>query len=152
MKRLVEALLLIASIGGGFTGFCIVLGEIVKATSFSMGHFIIYGSALFLFAFFVYAGLAFAANKANIKPLKIAFLLQIPWVSSPILVYKLASGFSLSGILHFGGFQFVYNLGSDFNFGILNGQPWGIGFNLAAVILFFLASKFQSTVPNNQTL
>ncbi len=150
MNRKSEALLIVASIGGGFMGVSIVLAELLKVSYFTLGHFLIFGSALAFFGYFIYAGLVFASNNENNKHLKITFLLQIPWVSSPILVYKIAAGFSLSGLFHAGGFNFLYNMGSDFNFGIFNGQSWGLGLNIAAVGLYYLASNQVATVPNKK--
>lgn len=150
MNRKFVALLIIASIGGGFMGVSIVLAELLKVSYFTLGHFLIFGSALTLFGYFIYAGLVFASNNENNKHLKITFLLQIPWVSSPILVYKIAAGFSLSGLFHAGGFNFLYNMGSDFYFGIFNGQSWGLGLNVAAVGLYYLASNHVATVPNKK--
>ena len=129
-------------------GVSIVLAELLKVSNFTLGYFFIFGLALILFSYFIYAGLAFASNNENNKHLKITFLLQIPWVSSPILVYKIAAGFSLSGLFHAGGFNYLYNIGSDFYFGIFNGQSWGFGLNVAAVGLYYLASKHAATVPN----
>jgi hypothetical protein len=149
MNRKFVALLIIASIGGGFMGVSIVLAELLKVSYFTLGHFLVFGSALTLFGYFIYAGLVFASNNENNKHLRITFLLQIPWVSSPILVYKIAAGFSLSGLFHVGGFNFLYNMGSDFSFGIFNGQSWGLGLNVAAVGLYYLASHQVATVPNN---
>jgi len=130
-------------------GVSIVLAELLKVSYFTLGHFLVFGSALTLFGYFIYAGLVFASNNENNKHLRITFLLQIPWVSSPILVYKIAAGFSLSGLFHVGGFNFLYNMGSDFSFGIFNGQSWGLGLNVAAVGLYYLASHQVATVPNN---
>lgn len=131
-------------------GVSIVLAELLKVSYFSLGHFLIFGSALTLFGYFIYAGLVFASNNENNKHLKITFLLQIPWVSSPIFVYKIAAGFSLSGLFHAGGFNFLYNMGSDFNFAIFNAQSWGLGLNVAAVGLYYLASNQVVTVPNKK--
>lgn len=131
-------------------GVSIVLGELLKVSYFTLGHFLIFGSALTLFGYFIYAGLLFASNNEKNKHLKITFLLQIPWVSSPILVYKIAAGFSLSGLFHSGGFNFLYNMGSDFSFSIFNGQSWGLGLNVAAVGLYYIASNQVVTVPNKQ--
>ena len=107
MNRKLEALLIVASIGGGFMGVSIVLAELLKVSYFTLGHFLIFGSALTLFGYFIYAGLVFASNNENNKHLKITFLLQIPWVSSPVLVYKIAAGFSLSGLFHAGGLYYL---------------------------------------------
>jgi len=148
MIRKSEALLLISSIGGGFAGITVTFGQIFNISYFTLGHFIIFGSALSLFGYFIYAGLSFANDKINIKHLKIAFLLQIPWFTSPILSYKIASGLSLSCLFYPGSFNFLYNIGSDFSFGIFDGQTWGIGFNLAAVGLYFVAMKYTLSVPN----
>lgn len=143
MNRKIEALLLIASIGGGFMGVSIVLAEIINISYVTFGHILAYCTALALFSYFVYSGVAFANDKSNVRHLKLSFLLQVPWFVSPILSYKIAAGFSLSGIVHFGGFQFLYNMGSDFSFGFLNGQSWGVGLNLAALGLYYLASKID---------
>lgn len=122
-------------------GVSIVLAEIMNFSYFTLGHILVYGAALALFSYFVYSGVAFANDKSNVKHLKLAFLLQVPWFVSPLLSYKIAAGFSLSGIVHAGGFQFLYNMGSDFSFGLLDGQPWGLGLNLAAFGLYYLTSK-----------
>lgn len=148
MSRKIEALLLIASIGGGFLGLTIVLAQLSQVVSFSLGHLLVFGAAIIAFSYIIYAGLEFSSNPDNVRPLKIAFLIQIPWFSSPILAYKMAAGFSLSGILHANGFNFLYNIGSDFSISILDDQSWGLGVNLAAIVLYFLATKGVKAVPN----
>ena len=147
MNKKIVALLIIASIGGGFMGVSITLAGLLNAPNITFGYILIFGSALGVFGYFIYAGLVFASNNENSKHLKISFLLQIPWVSSPIIVYKIAAGFSLSGLFYTGGFRFAYNIGSDFSFAIFNGQSWGIGVNFAAVGLYYLATK---TIGNTE--
>jgi hypothetical protein len=92
-------------------------------------------SALFLsvYAFVMVSGLMFVYSERHVVPLIIAFAVQVPWVSSPLITYRLAAGFHLTVGLIGGNMTGGFNLGSDFQFYIFHRFPWGFGVNIFAL-------------------
>lgn len=143
--RLTRAIMLLATIGGGFTGFMVTLGVLLQATTISPGQVLIFVIVLSLYAYITWVGLKLAEdNQSQISEstadhLKRAFVLQIPFISSPLIHYKMSSGFNFTTILHGEGASWFWNLGSQFQLNFLTGDKWAIGVNFAAIILFWMA-------------
>ena len=96
-----------------------------------------------LYAFVAAAGLLFVYDPQRTRLLQAALAIQIPWISTPIIVYKFASG--LYGFLtvgsprepgrfgvYFGGEAL---LGSSYQFAWLQKNPWTVGVNFVALAL-----------------
>lgn len=126
---------LIASIGGGFAGFLttfIPFGQ----QPFSVGLLLLVLLFMSLFGYGIYAGLKFAANTVDDRSLLIFYALQIPWLTSPVLSYQLAS----VGQITFGfrGFSIhaQYYLGSNWFCSVFQPNTFGLGVNFLALGLF----------------
>ncbi|CAH0542932.1 hypothetical protein [Vibrio marisflavi] len=155
IKQIVESILLVATIGGGFLGVESTLRRFALSEHASLNMYIFLILGVALYGYILLAGLRFALNKTNIAPLKRAFLIQIPWISSPYIVYRLAAGFNFCAIAHTdraGNLLSIFSsgtifmssgLGDAFQYGLLNHAPWGIGVNYGAIILFILASRLS---------
>lgn len=102
---------------------------------------------LALFAFITTSGLVFVHNPQRTELLMISTALQIPWVSSPLLAYRLAAGFQVSVALIGGRLNGGFRLGSDFQINVLQRLPWGVGVNLFALLLLVLLVRSRRA-PN----
>lgn len=135
-----DAVILIATIGGGFMGISLILGYMLNGLSYTLGHFLVFGSALILYGYFVFAGLCYAANRENSDHIKAAFLFQIPWFTCPVVSYGISSAFSLNVFFN-GQINFSANIGSGFQMSLFSGDSWGFGVNFAAILLYLFAIK-----------
>jgi hypothetical protein len=79
----------------------------------------------------------------------VAFALQVPWISSPLVTYRFTAGFQLSAGIIGGGLTASFRLGSDFHFFLLQPHPVGLGINVAAlaVLVFLLLAIRRQPVP-----
>jgi len=69
----------------------------------------------------------------------VALALQIPWLSSPLIAYEFAAGFRCTVAVIGGSFKWgVTWLGANYELGLLEDNPWGVGVNLFAVVMFVL--------------
>jgi hypothetical protein len=115
--------------------------------------------------FVVGAGLLFVHDPTRTGPLLAALAIQIPELSSPVIVYKFAAGleasFGVSGLENENttGIHLDWNLllGSSWRFAILQQNPLRVGVNLAALaslILLLLALRQASTLtpPNKESV
>ncbi len=71
INKLIEALILVATIGGGFLGFTIVLSRLPQASGLHLFFAVV---PLILFLYIIYVGLVFSDDKSNIRLIKIALL------------------------------------------------------------------------------
>ncbi len=70
--------------------------------------------------------------------MRIALWLQVFLISSPIIAWKLSSGFCFNLTLIGDQFGFDFWLGSGFQFNLFTKLPWGIGINLFPILMLIL--------------
>ena len=144
MPSWLRMVLVTASVGGGFTGFVVILTAV--GTPMPAASRIILVAFAALYAFVVAAGLLFVHNPRRLMPLVVALALQVPSLSSPLVVYQFTAGahVTVAGVLNLdtgslsltGGAQ----LGSQFLFALLQPpRPLSGGINLVALALFAAA-------------
>jgi hypothetical protein len=144
MKTWSRWVLLVLTIGGGFMGLALTVQALFRQVTGDFFFYLIGTVAIAFYIFVIVSGLLFAENPKRLAPLRVAFLLQIPWVSSPVLVYGLSAGFrvtagfGLSDARFSAGFRF----GSDFDLFILGRHPWFVGINIFAVLILVLLSRY----------
>ena len=138
MKTWLRLLLITATVGGGFMGLSLCVGTLLRGIS-GIGSVIVLAVAVGIFGYIFYAGLCACVYPDEIYRVGPALWLQIPWVTSPLIAYRLSAGFSLSASYYppF-NFGFFFNIGSEFILNLARPDRWGLGVNFAAVILLLL--------------
>lgn len=149
MKPLMRQLHLVLTIGGGFTGIVLTVAAVFNTKESNPLFYAMMLAFIGLYSFGVYAGLQFADDRES-KDLDLLiayYWLQVPWLSSPVLSYRFASGFQVSGGWSgnqpFGGFR----LGSEWQFSLAKAAPWGIGLNVFALVMVVLLMRRQAVPP-----
>ncbi|MGF1740615.1 hypothetical protein L4C34_05975 [Vibrio profundum] len=149
MKKILEPILLMMTIGGGFAGIDEIHMKFSHMNEPSGGDYFVIGVALLLQVYVVIAGVMFAHNKTKMKHLKRALLLQVPWISSPFLFYRFGAGVDWTVIGYAHGVNGYTNFGNSFGFEINPHYPWAIGVNFVALALYLLILKvFRSNNDN----
>src|SRR3974390_169512 len=117
MKTWIRWILLVLTIGGGFMGLALTMEALFKQVTGGFFSYLMGGVALALYIFIIVSGLLFAESPKHLTPLRVAFLLQIPWISSPVLVYGLSSGLRITAGLRptDGRLSATFRFGSDFD-------------------------------------
>jgi hypothetical protein len=105
MKTWLRLVLITMTVGGGFAGVLITGQLLFNSGSQGLAYSVIMAVFLALYAFVTASGLLFVYNPRRIHPLFAALAIQIPWISSPLLVYKVAAGFHL--VLTVGSFEYA---------------------------------------------
>jgi hypothetical protein len=149
MKPWLRLTLITVTVGGGFTGVAIALQALLGPQVQGVGNSILIFAFLALFAFVTISGLVFVQNPQRTIPIAIALVLQIPWVSSPLIAYKFAAGFQVCASFIGGQFNGGLRLGSDFQINLLQQLPWGAGCNFFALALLVFLLRAGRT---NDTL
>ena len=147
MKRWFRWILILLTVGGGFTGLVTTVQAMSQPEVTGLIYFLIYGAFVILYLFTVLSGLLFADNPRCTIPAVVALALQIPWVSSPILAYSFSAGFRLSVVLSGAGISFGYRFGSDWQFFLFRDRPWAIGANIFSLVVLILLRIYTRT-PN----
>jgi hypothetical protein len=137
MKSWLRLTLITVTVGGGFTGVAITLQALFRPNQ-PPAYYLLMLAFIAIFAFVTVSGLVFVHNPQRTELLIAALALQIPWVSSPIIAYKLAAGFQVCVALIGGRLAGGFRLGSDFQINFFQQLPWGAGVNLFALALLVL--------------
>jgi hypothetical protein len=148
MKTWLRLLLVVSTVGGGFTGFSLA------ANGFSsfMEHGLATGlgglTIMALYGFVTAAGLLFVYDSRRTRPMLAAIALQIPWVSLPVFEYHFAAAsyIAITLVLPQGpgligtNVEWSALLGADckFRFASVLEGPSSVGINLFAVLLYVL--------------
>jgi hypothetical protein len=148
MKTWLRLTLVTVTIGGGFTGVAITLQTLFGMKGQPVINYVLITGFVALFAYVTISGLIFVQNPQRTAPLIVALVLQIPWISSPLIAYKFAAGFQVSAAIVGGQFKGGFLLGSDFRFNIFQQTPWGAGINLFALGLLLLL--LRAVRPTNE--
>lgn len=141
MKPWLRLTLITMTVGGGFTGVVLTLQLLFNSPGASTLNLLLMVTFMGLYVFVTVSGLIFVYDPQRTGPLVAALAIQIPWISSSLIVYKFAAGgqaFVMVGSsetpnttgVHF-GWEFL--LGSSWRFALLQDKPLGIGVNLAAL-------------------
>jgi hypothetical protein len=148
MKSWVRLALVTVSVGGGFAGFAATLAALFDSQGDKVVASIFRIVFLALYAYITASGLMFVHNPRLVRPLALALALQIPWFSSPLLVYKLAAGpAALIGVVSpaEAGKLLVIHwqllLAATWRFELFQGARWEVSVNLFALGLFVLLRR-----------
>jgi hypothetical protein len=138
MNKSLKIVVLIIQIGGGLLGLGLI-GRSLLTDQITLSTAIVHAVFSFVFAFGIFAGVVL------IKRLKLGLWLcavfqaiQIPIVIVPTAAYALASGACFNLYRHATGFGFNFLFGSRYYLAIQRGEPWMVGINALALVLFIL--------------
>jgi hypothetical protein len=145
MKSWLRLTLVTTTVGGGFVGIAVTLGELVNSKDASPLMFVVMMAFVGLYAFVTFAGLLYVQNERRTLPLRAAFLLQILWISSPIIAWRFTAGFEFTLSFIGGVLNAEFWLGSLWQFNLFQELPWGFGINLFAVLMFFILLRMRAT-------
>jgi len=144
MKTWLRLLLVAMTVGGGITGIALSLDFISGLKTAS--QVLIALTFLVLFSFVTAAGLLFVHNPSRTTPVLVALVLQIPWVSCPVLVYQFATMMHATITLgtpadadRFGvhlGWNLLFGTNYQFRVGAYRDMPTTLGVNVVALFLF----------------
>jgi len=149
MKPWLRLAIITLTIGGGFTGFSITLQQLLKPQSDQALYLVVVLVFLALYAFVLGSGIAFVHNQQRIRPLLIAFAIQVPWISSEIITYKFTAGFHATIGVIGGGFTGGFSVGSAWLGALFQRSPFGIGVNLFALLMVIVLAQPARAIPDN---
>ena len=162
MKPWLRLVLVVTTVGGGFVATVAIIGVIQSRPKGLLAWLPII-LFLALDVFVMASGLIFVQDPRKTRPLAVALGLQIPRISSYLLVYVFSTGLQLAfdvaaGATDSGGpavrFKFAAHLGATMTFDILHQHPVSLGINLWAVamlILLWRSARITAAVPQMTT-
>jgi hypothetical protein len=137
--------LVVLTVGGGFLGVVISTDTLFAAKNTPGFGYAMIALFIALYIYGIFAGIRLSENASHYGHVLFFYALQVPFISSPILLYRFACGFHAT--IWVVGFSvgWMFRLGSDCQLAILQQNSWGGGVNLfAAAILFALVVHFFS--------
>ena len=160
MKTWLRLTLVTVSVGGGVTGVYATASALTQLGNRQPLHIVLLCAFLLLFAFVTAAGLAFVNNPDRTGMLQAALVLQIPLISSPIIVYRfvcaLIAAVSLAQLgdssrigLHFG---YELRMQTLFKASIRQDDPWELGVNLFPLFLLVMFRQAARSKNVSETL
>ena len=138
MHVLLRLVFVTLTVGGGYAGFVATLPLLFHERASRVSYLLFVITFLCLYTFVVISGLFLVYDPKCKLPLLIAFALQIPSISSPIIAYSFTAGFYVTIAVIDGRAAGSFRLGSDWKLSVLQNAPWGIGVNLFAVAMLVL--------------
>ncbi len=119
------------TVGGGFLGAVVTVQRLINwgPDGFQLSSAILLTIFLGLFVFVVASGLVFIADPRRTQLLVWALAMQLLWVSSPLLIYRIAAGAYVTVIAGQTddpgriGFHLVWTLGSNFQCYLVKQAP-----------------------------
>ena len=138
MNKLLKTIVLLVQIGGGLVGLGFI-GRTFLTKQLTEIAMIIHVAFVLVFSFGIVAGV-FLIKRPRLGRLLSAIFqaMQIPLVVGPTVSYALFSGASFNVYKHATGWGFNFLFGSRYYFFLYSGEPWVVGINCVALVLFVL--------------
>ena len=137
--------LVVLTVGGGFLGAVISTDTLFAAKNTPVFSYAMIALVIALYTYGIFAGIRLSEDASHYGHVLFFYALQVPFFSSPILLYRFACGFHATIWVVGFSFGWMFRLGSDCQLAILQPNSWGAGVNLfAAAILFALVVHFFS--------
>jgi hypothetical protein len=136
MNRWFRRLLVVLTIGGGFVGVALT-SQFFHQTNKVIAYIMLLAFVT-LYGYGIFIGLKVSEGRASLRHLRFYFGLQIPFISSPLIVYQFCSGLHGTVAIIQSRLTWGCRLGSESQFAILSSAPWGIGINFVALAIVFL--------------
>ena len=138
MNRLLKTIVSLIQIGGGLVGISLI-GRSLLSNRLTNSTVIINIVFILVFFFGIMAGLALLTNSKPGLLMSVVFqAMQIPIFKGSTAAYSLFSGACFNLYRHKTGFGFNFLFGSSYHFSIGTGNPWLLGVNILALVLFIL--------------
>lgn len=143
MKPWLRLTLVAMTIGGGFSG---VVRTMQSFSRLSTQELVIAFIFIGLYAGVTASGLLFVHDPTRSGPLVAALILQVPWISSSLIVYKFAAGLGVCASVGStgnasrveAGLFWEFMLGSRWRCDLGEENPLRVGVNVAALALLLL--------------
>jgi hypothetical protein len=137
-------LLLVLTIGCGFLGIALTIQFFAQTDK--VVAYIMLLAFIGLYAYGIFVGLKLSEGPPPLKHLRLYFGLQIPFISSPLVVYRFCSGLQATVAIGQSGLTWDCRLGTEWQFAIFSSAAWGCGVNFVAlIIVFLLYSRLATT-------
>ena len=137
--------LVVLTVGGGFFGAVISTDTLFAAKNTPVFGYAMIALVIALYTYGIFAGIRLSEDARHYGHVLFFYALQVPFFSSPILLYRFACGFHATIWVVGFSFGWMFRLGSDCQLAINQPNSWGAGVNLfAAAILFALVVHFFS--------
>jgi hypothetical protein len=153
MNKWMKRLLVVFQIGGSFAGLVINLQYLVaRDVPVSSAILGLIFTAIFVFG--IIAGVALIENeRAGIVLSRIFQGMQIPFLSSGIIVYKFSCGLGFYLIrLEMGmGHDHWFGFGCHYALHLFRESPWAIGVNVVALVFFIYLVRLRKRKPEGDT-
>ena len=139
-------LLLVLTIGGGFLGIAVTI-QFFAQTDKVVGYIMLL-AFIGLYAYGVLVGLKLSEGPPPLKHLRLYFGVQIPFISSPVVVYRFCSGLQATVAIAQSGLTWDCRLGTEWQFAIFSSAVWGCGINFVALVIVSLLYSRLATDVN----
>jgi hypothetical protein len=153
MRLWLRLALVTMTVGGGFAGFLSTLQSLFNSSGVSTAHLVLTALFMGLYALVISSGLLFVHDPTRNGPLVAALMVQVPCISSSLIVYRFGAGFDMCAA--FGGaekasrveagFFWDFMLGSRWKCALGEENPLRVGVNIVALALLLLLWRGQQS-------
>jgi hypothetical protein len=135
----------VLTIGGAFLGWIATLDSFFTIRDTPLIGYGIMIIFVALYGYGIFAGIRFTETTKPDIHLFLYYLLQIPFISSPFVVFRFGSGLQTTVAIIGFRLAWILHLGSDWQFALLSPNQWGLGLNLfplcIILVLYFCAVR-----------
>jgi hypothetical protein len=143
MNLWLKRVLLLSTLGGGFTGLAFTF-QLVPQAFDHPANFVVLAIFVAVFGLGVVAGWMLSENElVGIRPTMWFLALQVPFFSSPLIGFGFIAGAGVRIGIGANGLILSGRFGSDGWFSLLQGANWGVAINVLALALFLLCRSAQ---------
>ena len=149
MSPWLKRLHLVATIGGGYTGIVVALIPLSSAHQGSAAGQLATLICLAVFVYGLIVGIRLAEGRPSRTLLLCFYGIQIPRLSSPLIVFGISAGADLNVGFLGDRLYFNWQIGANFNLSHVSAAPIGLGFNVLAIALM---ATVIAHMPSNNAL
>ena len=145
MKTWLRLTLIAMTVGGCFTGIALTFQALQTPRNRDLPNLEMLALLFALYTYVIGSGLVFVYDPQRTRPMMVALAMQIPRISSPLIIYKFCAGFEAFFDVKIAPpdprFEWQLFFGSRAQFAMLGEAPWSVGVNILALTMLLLLWK-----------
>jgi hypothetical protein len=142
LKTSARFLIILVTVGGGFTSFLELAAQLTDSKSANALYFVLLWIGLAAYSLITAAGLIFIHRDRRTRTMLAALVIQIPWFNVPELQYHLSSAAYITLVFgpRLGQAEWDASLDSRVNLKVGSAATgdWNVGINLFALLVLFI--------------
>ena len=151
MKQSLLRIILVMTVGGGFLGVFAAFDATLNSDRSGLA-WLTFAIAMIAYIYGIIVGVLVSERRIVGKAAIIFLVLQVPYISSPFVLYHFTCAAHAILGLGEGGPAWNFRLGSEWQISIFSRQPWAVGINLiplTILLLLYFQHRYSAWRPSD---